>query len=94
MQENYQESLKLDDIANAAYISRSELCRGFQRTLQMTPMEFLMQYRIRQSTVLLKNMDLRILDIAEMTGFSSPSHFGSYFRKYMGCTPREYRKGC
>ncbi|MDE5697372.1 MAG: AraC family transcriptional regulator [Lachnospiraceae bacterium] len=91
MQEKYQEPLKLDDIAEAAYISRSELCRSFQRTINMTPMEFLMQYRIRQSTVLLKNRDLRILDIAEMTGFCSPSHFGSYFHRYMGCTPREYR---
>lgn len=91
MQEKYQEPLKLDDIAEAAFISRSELCRSFQRTINMTPMEFLMQYRIRQSTVLLKNMDLRILDVAEMTGFCSPSHFGSYFHKYMGCTPREYR---
>jgi len=91
MQENYQEQLKLDRIAEAAYISRSELCRSFQRTINMTPMEFLMQYRIRQATVLLKNRDLRILDIAEMTGFCSPSHFGSYFHKYMGCTPREYR---
>lgn len=91
MQENYQEQLKLDGIAEAAYISRSELCRSFQRTLNMTPMEFLMQYRIRQSTVLLKNRDLRISDIAEMTGFCSPSHFGSNFHKYMGCTPREYR---
>lgn len=92
MQENYQEQLKLDDIAEAAYISRSELCRSFQRTINMTPMEFLMQYRIRQSTALLKNRDLRILDVAEMTGFCSPSHFGSYFHKYMGCTPREYRR--
>lgn len=91
MQENYKEQLKLNDIAEAAYISRSELCRSFQRILHMTPMEFLMQYRIRQSTVLLKNRDLRILDIAEMTGFCSPSHFGTYFHKYMGCTPREYR---
>lgn len=91
MQENYHEQLRLDDIAEAAYISRSELCRSFQRTINMTPMEFLMQYRIRQSLVLLKNRDLRILDIAEMIGFCSPSHFGSYFHKYMGCTPREYR---
>lgn len=92
MQENYQEQLRLDDIADAAYVSRSELCRSFQRTINMTPMEFLMQYRVRQSTVLLKNRDLRVLDIAEMTGFCSPSHFGSYFHKYMGCTPREYRR--
>ncbi len=91
MQEHYQEQLRLDDIAEAAYISRSELCRSFQRTIGMTPMEFLMQYRIRQSVVLLRNKDLRVLDVAEMTGFCSPSHFGSYFHRYMGCTPRAYR---
>lgn len=92
MQEHYQEQISLEDIANAAFISRSELCRSFQRTLNLTPMEFLMQYRIRQAVVLLKNQDLRILDVAEMTGFCSPSHLGTHFRKYVGCSPREYRK--
>lgn len=92
MQQHYQEPLSLEEIAEAVYISKSELCRGFQRTLRVTPMEFLMQYRIRQAVVLLKNPDLRILDVAEMTGFCSPSHLGMHFHKYMGCTPREYRK--
>lgn len=93
MQENYREQLGLDEIAEAVFISRSELCRSFQRTLHMAPMEFLMEYRIRQSLILLKNRELRILDVAEMTGFCSPSHFGTHFRKYMGCTPKEYRAG-
>ena len=93
MQENYREQLGLDEIAEAVFISRSELCRSFQRTLHLTPMEFLMEYRIRQSLILLKNRELRVLDVAEMTGFCSPSHFGTHFRKYMGCTPREYRAG-
>ena len=89
--EHYQESVKLDEIAQAAYVSRSELCRSFQRIVQTSPMEFLMQFRIRQATVLLKKQDLRIADVAEMVGFCSPSHFGSNFMKYMGCTPKEYR---
>lgn len=92
MQENYGEDLTLDKIAKAALVSRSELCRCFRRTLNQSPKEFLMQYRIRQACVLLKNPKLRITDIAEIVGFSSPSHFGSYFHKYMNCTPREYRE--
>lgn len=89
--EHYHENVKLDEIAQAAFVSRSELCRSFKRTVQTSPMEFLMQFRIRQATVLLKKMDLRIADVAEMVGFCSPSHFGSNFVKYMGCTPKEYR---
>lgn len=90
--EHYQENVKLEDIAQAAFVSKSELCRGFKRTAKISPMEFLMQFRIKQATILLKQQDLKIADIAERTGFCSPSHFGSNFSKMMGCTPREYRK--
>jgi AraC-like DNA-binding protein len=72
--------------------SRSELCRCFRRMLGMPPKEFLMQYRIQQAEILLKNSAYSIAEVAEFTGFSSPSHFGSCFLRYVGCTPREYRK--
>ena len=51
-----------------------------------------MQYRIQQAEILLKNSAYSIAEVAEFTGFSSPSHFGSCFLRYVGCTPREYRK--
>lgn len=92
MQENYGEDISLDDIAKAAMTSRSELCKSFRRTLDTSPKEFLLQYRIRQSLLLLENLDLRIADISELTGFSSPSHFGTCFAKLVGCTPLQYRK--
>lgn len=92
MQENYGEDISLDDIARAAMTSRSELCKSFRRALDTSPKEFLLQYRIRQSLLLLENLDLRIADISEMTGFSSPSHFGSCFQKAVGCSPLQYRK--
>ena len=91
MQTHYGEDISLDDIARECYVGRSELCRCFQRVLGTSPKEFLLQYRIRQATVLLKTSEYQIAEVAELTGFSSPSHFGSYFKKYMGCTPREYR---
>ena len=91
MQTHYGEDISLDDIARESYVGRSELCRCFQRILGTSPKEFLLQYRIRQATVLLKKSEYQIAEVAELTGFSSPSHFGSYFKKYMGCTPREYR---
>lgn len=92
MQENYGEDISLDVIARAAMTSRSELCKSFRRALDTSPKEFLLQYRIRQSLLLLENPDLRIADISEMTGFSSPSHFGSCFLKSVGCSPLQYRK--
>lgn len=92
MQTHYNENISLDEIAKAAMTSRSELCKSFKRTLDTSPKEFLLKYRIRQSMILLEDISFRISDIAEMTGFSSPSHFGACFQKYVGCTPLQYRK--
>ena len=92
MQEFFDRDISLEDIARAAMTNRSELCKSFRRTLDTSPKEFLLQYRIRQSLILLENPNLRIADISEMTGFCSPSHYGLHFQKHMGCTPLQYRK--
>lgn len=89
---NYSEKITLESIAKAAMTNRSELCKCFRRVLDTTPNDFLVRYRLDQALILLENPELRIFDIAEMTGFCSPSHFGTHFLKYMGCTPLQYRK--
>jgi len=92
IQGNYHEKITLESIAKAAMTNRSELCRCFRRVLDTTPNEFLTRYRLDRALELLENPELRISDIAELTGFCSPSYFGSQFVKYMGCTPLQYRK--
>lgn len=92
MKENYEKNISLETIAKAAMTNRSELCKCFRRVLDITPNDFLIQYRIHEALLLLENPEIRISDIAEMTGFCSPSHFGTHFLKYVGCTPRQYRK--
>lgn len=92
IQQSYAEKLTLESIAKAAMTNRSELCKCFRRVLDTTPNEFLVRYRLDRAMVLLENPELRVADIADMTGFCSPSHFGTHFVKYMGCTPLQYRK--
>lgn len=43
---HYAEQVSLEDIADSIHVSKSECCRCFTRTLQMTPFEYLMKYRI------------------------------------------------
>ena len=47
---------------------------------------------IRQSIPLLVQGKDSITDISLQCGFSSPSYYTKLFRKFMGCTPREYTK--
>lgn len=92
IQEHYAEKISLEAIAKAAMTNRSELCKCFRRILDTTPNDFLNRFRVNQSLVLLENPGLRVVEIAEMVGFCSSSHFGTNFAKYMGCTPVQYRK--
>ena len=54
--------------------------------------DYLLHYRIRQSIPLLVQGKDSITDISLQCGFSSPSYYTKLFRKFMGCTPREYTK--
>ena len=92
IQEHFMETVTLEDIAGSIMVSKSECCRCFKRTLNTTPFEYLMKYRIMEST---KRMHRKpqesISEIAGSVGFNNTSYYNKIFRKYMDCTPTEYR---
>lgn len=87
----YAENILLDNIAMAASISKSECCRSFKRILKVTPFEYLMEYRISKASEKLLKSKESISNIAFDVGFNGTSYFGKIFKKYMNCTPSEYR---
>ena len=90
MNENYAAKLSLDEIAAACNLSKSEFSRCFKRITRQTAFEYLMDLRIRKSLRLLESDGLSVTDTALASGFSSSSYYTEVFRRYMGCTPREY----
>lgn len=90
---HYAEPITLQEIADSIHISKSECCRCFKRCLKITPFEYLLKYRIYAAVSMIaqseKNMS--ISQIAMQTGFNSSSYFNKIFKKYMGCTPSEYK---
>ena len=96
MNENYASKLSLEEIAAMCNLSKSEFCRCFKRITRQTAFEYLMGLRIRKSIQLLEENGLSVTEAAQNTGFSNSSYYTKIFRRYMGCTPREYlrrRKG-
>lgn len=92
IQENYSEDISLKDIAMSINISKSECCRSFKRVLNITPFEYLMEYRVLKSTQYLCNSNDSIANIALNVGFNGISYYGKVFKKYMNCTPSQYRR--
>lgn len=93
IEEHYTEPITLDDIAASIHVSKSECCRCIRRSMKMTPFEYLMKYRIYVAAGILcsNHTDDSIATLASSVGFNSSSYFNKLFRKYMKCTPTQYR---
>ncbi len=90
--ENFAAPITLSDIAKKADISERECLRCFQKTIQLSPIQYLLKYRVmRGAELLLTNPSASISEIGTFCGFDSQSHFAKIFKRYYNCTPREYR---
>jgi AraC-like DNA-binding protein/mannose-6-phosphate isomerase-like protein (cupin superfamily) len=88
---HYAEPLTVSQIAAASSISESECYRCFRKVLDTSPIDYLLQYRIRAAAGLLSGSDMSVSDICFATGFNSPSYFAKVFRQELLMSPRSYR---
>ena len=91
---NYMNSITLDDIAESIHVSKSECCRCFKRTTEMTPFDFLLRERIIESARKMQRNDndsSSMINLSKAVGFNNTSYYNKIFRKFMGCTPSHYK---
>lgn len=93
IEQHYTEDITLRDLSLCANVSEGECCRCFKKMTNLSPIAYLLQFRIAKSIALLVSTEMSILDVALKCGFTSNSYFTMRFRKIMGCTPLEYRNG-
>ena len=89
---NYQGQITLDGIADASSISKSECCRMFRKYLRQSPMEYVISYRINQSTALIAQNKYSITEVAQQVGITNSSYFTKTFCKLTGMTPSQYKR--
>lgn len=89
---NYKEKLTLENIARAGGVGKTGCCAIFKKYINKTPNGYLTELRLRHGTELLCGTDKTVLEISYEVGFSGASYFTEMFRKYYGCSPREYRR--
>lgn len=87
---HYTEKLTVQDIADYIGISRSQLYRVFMELHQKSPMDIILEYRIRMACQLLKTSKLSIGSVGYSVGFEDNLYFSRAFKKVMGISPREY----
>lgn len=85
-------SLTLARLAEMLNLSVRQTQRLLQKSFGKTFSQKLSEARMAEASQLLLNTDASITEISEKLGFSSIEYFSSFFRKFMNCSPRDYRK--
>lgn len=90
MHERPEKSWTVLDLAKTAALSRSSFFDRFRREVGVTPMEYLLSWRMALAKDLLRGKRIGIAQVAERVGYSSASTFSVAFSRYVGTPPAYY----
>jgi len=93
MEENYHNDITLEDIAGLATMNSRHFLRMFKQVYQITPHQYLMDFRLKKARHLLESTQLSINDICLSTGLESVFSFSILFKNRFGLAPSHFRKG-
>jgi len=89
--QNYTNDISLMEIASHCCVSPFHFSRIFKIFTSYSPHQFLLNIRLKNSEMLLRNTSLPVADVAFSSGFNSIEHFTSAFRNKYRCPPAKFR---
>jgi LacI family transcriptional regulator len=91
IRDNFRQAIAIENVVEAAAISRRNLEIRFQRILGRSIREEIQRARLTWSKKLLLETNLSVEKIANDSGFSSLSYMSSVFRRVLNIAPAQYR---
>lgn len=89
---NYAHQITLDELAAVVSLSKSSVLVLFKQNLHISPMNYLIEYRLKCAARLISDTEKSVSAIAADTGFDNTGYFCRKFKSLYGMTPSEYRK--
>ena len=92
IENNYKNTITLDELAQVAKLSKYRFCGAFKEAFGIGAIKYIIQFRIQKSKeLLLNNKNKTVDEIAKEVGFKDSSYFCCSFKKYENITPEQFR---
>ena len=92
IEQHFSEKIVMQDVVSSLNYSETFLNKRFKKVTGMTFTEYLNRFRIQTAVEILNKESTSSPEVGYLCGFSTPKYFKDVFRKYVGCTPKEYRE--
>ncbi|HWB24116.1 MAG TPA: AraC family transcriptional regulator [Chitinophagaceae bacterium] len=91
VEQHFHEEVDIQKVASLAGLSVPSFCTYFKKIMRITFTDFLNQYRIQRSCILLQQ-DKTISEACFECGFNNVTYFNKVFKKFLNTTPSAFKK--
>lgn len=88
---HYMDNISLPLLSEVVYVHPVYLSKLFKEKTGDNFLEYLSGVRVEKAKELLGDLSLRIYDVCQMVGYTSPKHFSKIFKDVVGVSPKDYR---
>jgi AraC-like DNA-binding protein len=88
LRENFDQLLRIDDIAHELGMSVSGFHHQFKSVTAMSPLQFQKQIRLQEARRLMLSEDLDAASAGVRVGYEDPSYFSREYKKLFGAPPQ------
>lgn len=85
------QSVSIADMAKELGYHRTHLSKLFRKEMGISPVRYLQKIRIERAKLLLRE-PITVEQAAASVGYTDPLYFSKAFKKWVGCTPTDYRR--
>lgn len=89
--EHYTEEISVRTAASVAGLQPNYFSSFFSRKVGISFREWLMRYRVRKATEILRQRNAQITEVALLVGFQNTRTFQRQFKRYHKMTPSQFR---
>lgn len=91
IEKNYMERISLADYAEKYHYTVVYLSRLFKNCTGCSFIDYVVNYRMRKAACLISEGSSSLKEAGWAVGYTDYYQFSKIFKKYMGCSPKEYR---
>ena len=90
---DYSQKITIEELADLCHLSKYHFCHAFKKEMDVTAVQYLINYRISVARAMLERSNDSVESIAYQCGFDDSSYFYRCYKKITGESPKKKVKG-